>query len=457
MRWRRSLAGFGALLAGALSAACGELAAPPRIHGVVLIGLDTLRADALSIAGHPRETTPVLDALARQGVFFENAISNASLTLPGFVGILSGRYFSNRVFDGKLRLSLVERFRDAGFATAAFTEGGYVSRGFGFERGFDHFTEERARVIAEPSPDTGIAKTFGEAREWLRENGARPFFLFVHTYEVHVPYQRRRFAEGLPMGALDETFDLRDNFGVVGGRIPVGETEIAYVRALYDGGVAEADAEVGRLLETLDELGLRDRTLVAVTSDHGEELGERIPSDLGRHGHALWDTLLRVPLIVSDPRLPPRRVADQVRTVDVLPTLLELAGLEADPRAAGRSLVPLMRGEPGPERPAYAEVQGHRGAPRQAALRQDGYKLIWRDGGPGRAPHLALYDLLRDPGETRDLADRDPERVGALARSLRGIQGEVGGGGPIAPQAAEAMDDEVRARLEALGYLHAPE
>ncbi len=172
---------------------------PP--HGIVLIGLDTLRADRLSAYGHEQPTSPVLDGLAARGVLFENAMSPSAWTRPGFAVILTGRSFTRQIYQQRRLLgSLVDEFQRAGYATAAFTEGAYISRGFGFAAGFDHFWQQ-AGAVTKSSAESSVAETFGQAREWLLENGQEPFFLFVHTYEVHVPYVRRRFAVPLAIAA----------------------------------------------------------------------------------------------------------------------------------------------------------------------------------------------------------------------------------------------------------------
>ncbi|HKJ25961.1 MAG TPA: sulfatase, partial [Myxococcota bacterium] len=419
--------------------------------------------------------SPHLDALAAEGTLFENAVSNASWTLPGFVAILSGEHPSARVFRGALLRSGVERLRDAGFRTAAFTEGAYVSAHFGMDRGFDTFWEETAPVVQDPSPDVGVAKTFGKAEAWLRENADQRFFLFVHTYECHVPYQRLRFAEGLDPGPFGGVYDRAQNDLALKGRVPVGDVERRWVRALYDGGVAEADAAVGRLLAVLDELGVADRTLVVVVSDHGEQLGEHRPQDLGLHGQTLWDTVLRVPLIVRDPRREGgQRIATQVRTVDVMPTLLELAGVAgpapagAEASAAeeevldGRSLVPILGGDERADRPAFAELRDHEtGRLVAATLRSDGHKLHL-NAPQKRGPHvpvrrrsaLELYDLEVDPGERHDRAEADAHERARLHGEILGHVAEVERRGPPWGAASRRqVAPGLRERLEALGYL----
>ncbi len=462
----RALARGLALVAGLALAGCPggreEPLEPP--HGLVLIGLDTLRADGLSAYGNPRPTSPVLDALAERGVLFENAISNASWTLPGFVGILTGRPFSRESFRNRgLRGSLVKPLREAGYATAAFTEGGYVSSFFGMDQGFDVFEEDNYHVRKQAAvPESESLETFARAREWLEANASEPFFLFVHTYEPHTPYRRRRFVDGLDPGVLGEVYDLKTNVRVVDGRLAVGEAEREYVRALYDGGVEASDRAVGELLETLESLGIADRTVVAVTSDHGEALGERDPQELGKHGHALYDSVLHVPLILHDPRrrYPVQRVGFQVRTLDVLPTLLDLAGVAPPADVEGRSLVPLMRGSEREDRVAYSELM-FRGRKKQDALversslRVEGFKLIANDPSVD-GPALELYELANDPDELVNLADERPRLRSRLYFQLLEQRSAIDDHGRP-PVATEVRQPALREQLRALGYIRGDE
>jgi arylsulfatase A-like enzyme len=444
----------------ALACACGGEARP---RNAVLIVIDTLRPDHLSAYGSERPTSPSLDALAARGALFEQAISNSSWTLPALIGLLSGSHPSARNFERGLRSSEVERLRDAGFQTAAFTEGGYVSRYFGLDRGFDAWEETEGDLHwtgAERPANRGggIEHTFDRAREWLRAHGDRPFFLLVHTYEVHAPYRRRTFAEGSDPGALGATFEIQDAVRVRTGKLSIGPVERAYLERLYDGGVREADREVGALLDELEALGLTARTLVVVTSDHGEEFGEHYPDHAGDHGHSLYDNLIRVPLIVFDPTArhsdAGRRVTAQVRTLDVMPTVLDRLGV-ASPPVDGRSLEPLLRGEADAERPAFARLfpRGRNGiGPSRTALRAGGFKVIVNL--PFADPPVAaveLYDLSADPAEHTNLAGEDATEREALLARLSELAGPLAEAG--LPDLREVKGSEaLQARLRALGY-----
>jgi arylsulfatase A-like enzyme len=445
------------ILAALVASACSEASRP---RNAILVLLDTLRADRLGAYGHPRPTTPALDRLAERGVLFEQVISYSAWTLPSVVAMLSGRFPTRRVFDETLRRSLVEDLRDAGFRTAAFTEGGFLSHYYGFGRGFERYWDESGgarlglRAPLQELTGAGIESTFPAAEVWLRENAERPFFLMVHTYEIHVPYRRRTFVRDLPPGRLDPTLDSDDIGRIRSGALVLGETEYAYLAALYDGGVRKSDDYVGRLLAALDDLGIADSTLVVVTSDHGEELAGRFPRFAAAHGHSLFDELVRVPLIVYDPtrEYPVRRVASQVRTIDVVPTILDLLGTAADASLDGRSLVPLMVGSEREDRLAFSYLELH--GPERAAVRFEGFKLI-RTLAAARssaARHSALFDLHRDPAERRDVSRKQPAVLQRASLRLDAILERIDAEGrPSFPKVTD-VPDELQERLRALGY-----
>lgn len=443
-------------VSGLGSSGCGG-ATDARLDGVVLVVLDTLRADGLSSYGNPRPTSPRIDALAERSVLFERAVSAAPWTLPGFAGLLSGRYPTAQILDGHLRVSLVEPLREAGFRTAAFTEGGYVSSFFGLDRGFGTFTELEGPVELKAGglrinqQGGGIEATFRSAEAWLGKQRDSRFFLMVHSYEIHTPYRRLEYAAALERGGLPETFETDDADRFATGAVQASEAELAYLRALYDGGIATADREVGRLLDAIEALGLAERTLVVLTSDHGEDLGDRSPLRAGNHGHSLYDELMLVPLIVHDPRrgAPVGRIAYQVRIVDVMPTILDLLGVPAPEGLDGRSLVRLMRGEETGDRPAFARLQK---AGVREMVRDRSHKLI-RNVFP-IVPAIEFYNLADDPGEQRNLAKQRTEELAELSAALRELRTSVAEDGPPNYEPHRTVPAELRERLEALGYAH---
>lgn len=442
----------------------GPVAVRPELQGAILIVLDTMRADRLSAYGHERATTPTIDALAKQGVLFEQAISSAPWTLPSMASLLSGRWLAGSFDDGtekhSLRASVVQSIARAGYRTAGFTEGGFTSKYFGFDRGFELWREEEGEVRVKldgaelgDAASASIDSTFGAAEAWLEDHASEKFFLMVHTYEAHTPYQRNHFAKGLDAGAVGDSFEIAELDAVRAGDLATGEGEREYIRALYDGGVLEADRYVAKLLEHLVALGLRDRTLIVITSDHGEELGGHYPLELANHGHALTDDQLRVPLIVANPVAKYRveRVAQSVRTIDVLPTVAELLGVPLDSEVDGKSLTLLMHGADTRDRVAYGG--GVDRGPLRSFVRTAEWKYIEITGEPyselsPMPPRVQLYDLKADPGEITNVAARKPEVVAELSAMLEAHQQ-----GAVERIHPDAVPPALEDRLRSLGYL----
>lgn len=476
--WRMSARTGGKWFWPALSAAVIAAAAiwlirstweEDELQGTVLILLDTLRADHLSCYGYERETTPVLSRLAEDGVLFERVVSFAPWTLPSVVNLLSGCPPTPEVFDqnnGGLKRSFIESIREAGYSTAAVTEGGLVSSFYGMDRGFSDYHEEEGELDLKGSAlpgksgaGGGIENTFRLARKWLKEHKKEKFFLFIHTYEPHTPYTRRTFAGGMDPGRVGRIFTV--------DRIPqfnkecdaFNEEELRYLRALYDGGVLESDRHVGAFLDFLEEIGVRDRTLIVVTSDHGEELGEHYPGHSGSHGHSLRDDQVRVPLIIQNPLEPYRvkKVALQARLMDVLPTVAEILDIPDVPPSTGSSLVPMMRGEEKSHRAAYGGATSN--GPQRIFVRWLGYKFIRIVGPPPKGrpplkpppPKIQLYDLRTDPLEEINLAAREPEIVRRMQEVFDSSKEREAG--RVIDMNAEEMDDKLRERLRSLGYI----
>jgi arylsulfatase A-like enzyme len=325
------------------------------------------------------------------------------------------------------------------------------------DRGFESFAEE-------PGPEGrggNAAATFAAAGDWLAEHASEPFFLLVHTYEAHMPYTHRDFAAGLDPGRVGPTYELDFLERVRAGEVVLTDAERAYIRALYDGGILAADRQLGRLLARLAELGIADRTLIVVTSDHGEELGDAFPLYIGGHGHSLHDNLLLVPLLLRDPTRPLRgvRIADQVRSIDVLPTVVDLLGIPLPPGIAGRSLLPLLLGAETGNRVAMS-AETNRGAAR-VGIRTGRHKLVRvvepGAGGEGAwpglgVPELQLFDLEADPGEESNLAEAKPRLARSLANRLARWWNGLGESARSGT-APDVADDELRRRLESLGYV----
>lgn len=402
---------------------------------VVLVVVDTLRADHVGAYGYARSTTPHLDAFARDAVTFRNAVAAAPWTIPSMAAALTSRFPSEVYGPGapvaRGHLLLAELFRDAGYATAGFVSHLNVSSQLGFDQGFETWDQDDARGDDHVSSESLTRK----AVAFLERHRDRRFFLLVHYFDPHVAYQLHRGCDFDPgyRGVVRNGV----GFGELGSLVPrLSARDLDRVRALYDSEICHTDGQIGRLLGRLRELGLYRDALIAVTADHGEEFAERGPR-VG-HGKHLHQELVHVPLLIKPPG-PGRAAASDawVSLVDLAPTLAHLAGLGAAPSAfRGRALE-----LPGPrEGPVFSENDG------QEAVILDGWKLMRRDGGR----EAALYDLGSDPAEATDLSPREPERARRLAAALdawrRGLA-------PLAPARRAALfDEEEIARLRALGY-----
>ena len=436
---------------------------------VILVSVDTLRADRVSGYGYSRETTPRLDSLFTDSAVFLRTYAPSGWTLPSHVSLLTGLNVMNHRVEGeKDRMdpdlpTLAGELEKQGYFCAAMTSGGFVSPIFGFDLGFDTFQ----------LGDWGIFKLDAAARlgraaaDWLRGHGDRNFFLFLHTYQCHSPYDlpepdRSIF---LPPGTPAR---LRDPVHAVGGQAgifkPLPEADRQNASDLYDAEVRYVDrALIGPLLDALHETGLYDRTLLIVTSDHGEEFYEH---GAWTHGPDLYDESLKVPLVVKFPgsRFAGTRVDSIVRLTDIMPTILgEMGSLRAGLELDGRDLRPLLNGRERRDREFLAELAANRMGshiPRKIALNSGRLKLIlnqlYQPGDlafftapPRTAPQIELFDLDADPGETRNVA----EKQAAAARSLVQRIEELTAKSRKRRGGETAMTEELREQLKALGYI----
>jgi choline-sulfatase len=419
------------LLCGALAASlavpgCRQASAPAAGSArpdVLFITIDTLRADHLGAYGHATAVTPTLDALAARGVRFPTAIAHVPLTGPSHASMLTGltpighgvRDNGGYVVPAEVKTA-AEEFARAGYRTAAFVSGFPLDRRFGFNRGFatydDHLprgNDPRRTPYVERSADA----TTDAALRWLGAAPASPapFFLWLHYYDPHAPYE------------------------------PPGDLAARFRAAPYDGEVAFVDAQIGRLLRDLEGRGTLARTLILATADHGEGLGEH---GEGTHGLFVYDSTLKVPWIMAGPGVRAGAVPSTVaRGIDVLPTLLDHAGLPIPDGLEGRSLRPAAEGKPMPDAPVYAEsVYAERefGWAPLFALRTSRYKLV-------EAPRPELYDLQADAGEATNRMAQEPARAEELRAKLKGLLARP------ARAAAAKVDAVTAERLAALGYL----
>jgi len=419
-------------------------------RNVILISLDTMRGDQL---GGSLDGIPLMPALAERaagGAVFENAFTTYPSTTAGHMSMLTGLYpaahgmvFATGVLSPHIA-TLPEIFARNGYATTAVTEDAMLSANVGFVRGFDFYRELKGKTLWATTGE--IEHTFGTGLRWIEEHPDERFFLFLHTYQVHAPYEP------------PPEFDIFNTWEKDGQRLPIDATTPKPIRDrhLYAGEVRYVDAVLDKLLQRLGELGVLDDTIVVVTADHGDEFGEH-----GQVGHAktAYDEVLHVPLVFLSPRLLPagKRVATPVSLIDVVPTLLDLTRLPVPSGLHGTSLVPLLRGLPFPasrtlfaEAPPWGAKTGHRVAARSA-----GFKWIASDE-PGVA--MQIYDLTTDPGETKPLADPTlAEHGAALESAYRALGSTRKAAAPAKaePEAAKkpGLDEATVEKLKALGYM----
>ncbi len=404
---------------------------------VIIVTMDTTRADHLACYGYSGVKTPTLDALAGRGVLFEQCAAASPLTLPSHATIMTGMYptyhgvrVNGNTAVSESQTTLAEVFSGRGYDTGAFIAAFVLDGRWGLNQGFKHY-DDSFDLKKYKQIDLGAVQKPGnevmdEALAWLEKAKAAPFFAWIHLYDPHSPYEP------------PEPF--RSEYGRPGtGHV-----------GLYDGEIAFMDSQIGRLSEWLSAQGLDRKTVILLIGDHGEGLGSH---GEGMHGYFIYDYAVHVPFIIVTPfrDLKGVRVATQSRTADVFPTVLELAGIPLPGKVNGHSQVPAMFDpKDAGEMAAYSESMAPNiqfGWSPLHALRTPAFKFI-------DAPRPELYDLVGDPGETRDVQNRLPDRARAMKRELDGLMTETSAGAPT-PQSAN-LDKETVERLAALGYVGAP-
>ena len=464
------------------TAATAPVAAERRPPNLLLLTVDTLRADHLSAWGYPRATSPNLDRLAAEGVRFELAQTQWPKTGPSFASMLSSTYPKDNEIVRQVGIPvpcnftlLAEALQAAGYATHAVVANGAVGSEFGFDQGFDSFVEswkhEAPAGELDPNGAENVTRLASEAAERLSPD--RPWFLWVHYLDPHFPYRPPPPARDRFQG--DAWFDgrqrvpisrrRRQELAAIGrGQVLDGEDRVAFYVARYDAEISYVDEQIGVLLDRLGSRGLLARTLTAFTSDHGESLGEH--GYYFNHGRFGFQTCLHVPFVLHWPgRLAPALDREPVELLDLAPTLLEAAGVDLpDGRwAQGESLWPRLRD---PSRAlaalSFSEAGTATGRNWIKVVRDRRFALHYAPldleqrwvGGAGQP--WALFDLEADPGETRNLIDQRPEEVVRLKGAF--------GGWWRAPRFVCATDgrpcddsrtvaDETTEQLRALGYL----
>jgi len=437
----------------------------------ILISIDTLRADHVGTYGYDRPTSPHIAALAADGAVFESSYSTAPWTLPAHVSMLTGLncvrhrvYYEHDRMNPRL-VTLAEKMRENGYATRAVSSGGFVSALYGFSKGFDEYRMDQGDITDE----TQAAKTGRDAVQWIEKNTDRSFFLFIHTYQVHSPYKNPEPYRSMFLrpDAKWKQFDvIRDLGGRPGIFNRLSESERDNLIGLYDGGIRYTDeALIKPVVDALRRSGLYDRTMIIVTADHGEEF-----YDHGgwSHSHTVYDEIIHVPLIIKMPgsEFRGRRYSSIVRLVDIMPTVLDVAGIPFGKLSLnGESLRSVLKGKETGDRRFLAELADNIvniQIPGRLALNDGRSKVILNQPytpeemkffftAPPTTLPVELFDLKADPREQRNIVDR-PETA-AKARLLIEKARETVRLIPQRQKLASKIDKNLEDQLRALGYI----
>jgi arylsulfatase A-like enzyme len=440
-----------------------------KTTNVILISIDTLRADHLGCYGYERDTSPRIDRLAEDSVMFLNTYASSPWTLPSHVSLLTSLhgvhhqvYYDDESMDPSL-VTLADMMRQDHFYCAAFTGGGFVSSVYGFSKGFGSYSDDAGSPFRQDSAEHLFRLVSG----WLDRQKGKDFFLFLHTYQTHNPYAcpfpyKTMFLEE---EAKWRHIDLKSHLGGNSGLFKsLSEEDHRNIVALYDGEIRYTDEKlVGPLIQKLKDMGLYDQTLIVFTSDHGEEFYEH--HGWG-HGHSLYDESLKVPLIIKfpDSRFKGRRINDIVSLVDIFPTVLEETGIDYSTRDIdGQSLFPLITGKEKGDRTFLADIASNvlgSHIPQRIARNRGREKLILSkqyspedlsffvsppyDLGP-----VELYDLALDPEERQNIADERSQLANQIIQNIDAIYKDV----KKRKTRKLEMDEELKKQLKALGYI----
>jgi arylsulfatase A-like enzyme len=430
-------------------------------HNVILISLDTLRADHLGLYGYHRNTSPHMDTFAQEGIVFENAVVQSPWTPSSHASIMTSLYptyhgvYSDSPMLDTRHMTLAELLQEAGYQTAAFTDGGWMKGEFGLHQGFDIYDDQGG----------GIAQIIPRAKEWLNKNGSKPFFIFIHCYDIHSPYN-----PPLPYNSIFHEFPYTghlvpssNNLVLANqNKLATSEADLKHFISLYDGGIRYTDEKIGEFLSYLRKSGLKDHSLITITSDHGEEFKEH---DRFLHGQLYFRPHLHVPLIMQIPNYPKKtiRIKELVRSIDLLPTILEISGLPSNQQAQGRSLLPLIKrhrsffdlflwqsmhlfGEDSTT--SLAEIQ-YPNVHYWSLITDDGYQVI----SDLNLESMQLFNLNVDPLGKVDISDVEDDISEKLLIQWKDLYETK----PNNTSLKIDIDKQTRAQLEELGYVDIPE
>jgi arylsulfatase A-like enzyme/Flp pilus assembly protein TadD len=401
-------------------------AASPALKplNLVVVTIDTMRPDHLHCYGYSKIETPTMDSIAASGTLFENAVTQTPLTPPSHASIFTGvnpNVHHVRDTGGFVlqptSTTLATILLRQGWDTAAFVSSAVLKKLFGFSQGFNTYDDQMPKPGSGheflEDPERRAGDTVDRAIGWLQAQTGKPYFLWVHLYDPHMPYQ------------------------------PPAPFREKYKEHPYDGEIAYADRELGRLLDVVRKKSPAERTIIAILSDHGESLGEHGEYS---HGVFLYDATLRIAFLMSGPGVPGgMRVKQQARTIDFLPTVLELMGGKAPTAVQGASLTPAFKGQEAPTAVSYAETlypKINMGWAELRGIRTNHWKYV-------RAPKPELYDLTRDPGETANVLASQSAEVQKLEAQLKAA---IGGEGAEKVETS-SIDPHTLDQLKSLGYI----
>lgn len=451
--------GWVAAMGWSCSASREEAWKPRKDANIVLISIDTLRADRLSLYGYEVPTSPYLQSLAEEAVVFDRFLHSGGGTLPSHMTMMTSLFprthwinnSNNRVLEEE-RITLAEQLKEAGYATAAFTDAGWVRGKFGFRQGFDTYDDKGGR----------FEETLPKAFSWLRENHRSPFFLFLHTYDVHSEW-KTKLPYSCP-GGMETSFlseSASDFTGCRGGKCAtallkhvnqkvtdgkgtaesiLGGADLESISDLYDGCIKYVDGRIETIVNELKSLGVYRNTLLIITSDHGEEFGEH---GMMLHSQGGYVEMSWIPLVIRFPdgEFAGHRVEHLVTMTDVMPTVLEAVGIPLNDQAQGVSALPAIL----KDRPIRRDTHMY------SVLVYDRWKYF--------PDQRELYDLVEDPGEQNNVWAENPELVQELEKRVRGLKAEdvklfddFRASLTSPGEEVELTDSEIE-NLKALGYL----
>ena len=428
-------------------------------RGIILISLDTLRADHLGIYGYHRNTSPSIDAFSNESVVFDRAVVQSPFTLPSHMSIMTSLHPSSHgvlTKDNRLAdelVTLAELLREGGYKTAAFTDGAFMKGDYGFKQGFDIYDGDK-RI--------GIARILPKVKKWLEENKSKPFLLFIHCYDIHDPY-----TPPAPYNTIFHDFTYAGNFvpstenmqAAAWRGMGVSDEDLHHIKALYDGGIRYTDDKIGEFLSYLQEAGLQDNSLIIITSDHGEEFRE--------HGSFLhWKLYFRpnlhVPLIMHMPNYPKKKITirELVQSIDILPTILDVAHLPPHSNAQGRTLLPMIKRNStflgrfwvhllhsfSKDENTSIAIDSIKNIPHHFSIISDCYQLIYNI----KSGSIQLFDLRNDPLAQNNITNNHKTTVKQLLSKLNQINNAL----PRYKTSTFILDAETREQLETLGYIN---